>query len=437
MSIASGSIDLKSLKVAGEPNKYITTITNSGIKVQAQDATNYITIDASGMKVYKNGADDAIAHFGETVIIGNSEKSQIILLNDNIIGVGENGKSFFNFNGNGTAMRTSYKKTIYSDSMSMVPILDGELSYTIPYQNLNSVLVDFTCSSEQYGGQISGTGKIEFTIGVAETRTVQISGNPSNIEFSAYYDGISTISNIKANNHVSNYDVRISIEYITNTISPTYLLGDSSATGGYAIADGCETTAGGNYSQAHGYNTTTGSSAHCSFAGGSNTTVYGESAFAYGKGIILTRDYGAAIGCYNENNTSNWFEIGNGTDDNNRNNIFSVAYNGNVTANGNIKTGGSFLSPNNNALFPFTVQKQSITGISLAGTGDKSTSGTKTVTANDLCVVGYNISGTGATQISINRLYIDSGVIYYQMYNMSSTARSNITIDVYMLRKLT
>lgn len=56
MSLASGSIDLKSLKVAGEPNKYITYISPSdGIKIfDGTNSTNYIKINANGTTIYKN-----------------------------------------------------------------------------------------------------------------------------------------------------------------------------------------------------------------------------------------------------------------------------------------------------------------------------------------------------------------------------------------------
>lgn len=70
MSKASGSIDLKGLKVAGEPNKYITKITGDGIKVHdSQNQTNnYIQITSAVIEVYKG--TNSVASFGETVNIG-------------------------------------------------------------------------------------------------------------------------------------------------------------------------------------------------------------------------------------------------------------------------------------------------------------------------------------------------------------------------------
>jgi len=54
MSKASGSIDLKSLKVAGEgASKYITEINSGGISVHdASNNSNYVAITSAGMEVY-------------------------------------------------------------------------------------------------------------------------------------------------------------------------------------------------------------------------------------------------------------------------------------------------------------------------------------------------------------------------------------------------
>lgn len=76
MSKAIGSIDLKSLKVAGEPNKYITMISGSGIRVHEAGAvnTNFTQINSNGMKVYQGGTADSniVASFGDTAQIGKS-----------------------------------------------------------------------------------------------------------------------------------------------------------------------------------------------------------------------------------------------------------------------------------------------------------------------------------------------------------------------------
>ena len=81
-TLASGSIDLKSLKVAGESaTSYITAIDNNGIKVHAANNIdlNYTQITSDGMEIFKtDGAESnpsaiSIANFGEVVRIGKQD----------------------------------------------------------------------------------------------------------------------------------------------------------------------------------------------------------------------------------------------------------------------------------------------------------------------------------------------------------------------------
>lgn len=85
-TLASGSIDLKALKVAGEPNKYITKINDNGITVHAANnsSLNYVAINANGMEIFKsNGASTpsaiSVAQFGDTVRIGNILEAKLEL----------------------------------------------------------------------------------------------------------------------------------------------------------------------------------------------------------------------------------------------------------------------------------------------------------------------------------------------------------------------
>lgn len=81
-----------------------------------------------------------------------------------------------------------------------------------------------------------------------------------------------------------------------------------------------------------------------SFASGYETAANGNYSSTFGKGTIANRIYSAAFGAYNIGNSSNLFEIGNGTSSV-RSNAFSVASNGNVTAGGEITdNGGNVLS---------------------------------------------------------------------------------------------
>lgn len=94
MSKASGSIDLKSLKVAGEANKYITAIDENGVKVHAANKVNlnYTQITSDGMEIFKEVLDSggkpaldendnpikrSIARFGDNVRIGAEDGDRL------------------------------------------------------------------------------------------------------------------------------------------------------------------------------------------------------------------------------------------------------------------------------------------------------------------------------------------------------------------------
>lgn len=98
--------------------------------------------------------------------------------------------------------------------------------------------------------------------------------------------------------------------------------GGSTASGYYSHAEGYSTTASENYSHAEGYRTT--ASGHYSHAGGCGTT-----AGYAGQ---------TAIGEYNDNKSTNLFEIGNGTSST-PSNAFEVDSNGNVVASGTYNGG--------------------------------------------------------------------------------------------------
>lgn len=90
--IASGSIDLKSLKVAGEPNKYITYITNEGIRIHDANSstTNFVKINSNGMQIYKGGTADSnkVAQFGSTINLYKPGTT------DSLVTIDSNGASF-------------------------------------------------------------------------------------------------------------------------------------------------------------------------------------------------------------------------------------------------------------------------------------------------------------------------------------------------------
>lgn len=87
VEIASGSIDLKSLKVAGDgAAKYITEINSAGIFISPSNQSptssatgNSVQIDGTGMTVYKDGI--SVAMYGDTARIGK-ESSKHAMIDD-------------------------------------------------------------------------------------------------------------------------------------------------------------------------------------------------------------------------------------------------------------------------------------------------------------------------------------------------------------------
>lgn len=87
-TLASGSIDLNSLKVAGESNKYVTMIDGSGIRIHEAGAvnTNFAQINSNGMQIYKDGTekDNKIAEFGAFTQIGKSNDIYLKIENSSL-----------------------------------------------------------------------------------------------------------------------------------------------------------------------------------------------------------------------------------------------------------------------------------------------------------------------------------------------------------------
>ncbi len=113
---------------------------------------------------------------------------------------------------------------------------------------------------------------------------------------------------------------------------------NSTASSFTSVAMGYMNTASGVYSTAFGYTST--AQGYYSLAAGNTVQTTGSSSFAVGEGTIAKAVGGATTGRYNNNSdnpdaftpvaTDRIFQIGNGSDNNNRNNAVTVLRNGNV-----------------------------------------------------------------------------------------------------------
>lgn len=132
MSKASGSIDLKSLKIAGEgASKYITEITSDGIFISPSSQNpadsaegDSVKINGNGMEIYKGGV--SVAQFGDTARVGKDIGRHVLIDEDSVdIKDGANVKATFGETvtiGDANAYHTSITETdfgIYSGNDSM------------------------------------------------------------------------------------------------------------------------------------------------------------------------------------------------------------------------------------------------------------------------------------------------------------------------------
>ena len=111
----------------------------------------------------------------------------------------------------------------------------------------------------------------------------------------------------------------------------------TTASGDESHAEGDRTTASGNSSHAEGNQTT--ASGNRSHAEGQSTTASGNESHAEGVGTVASEQASHVSGKYNDFQTGDLFEIGNGTSNNARSNIVEVSstylnVNGAIKANG-------------------------------------------------------------------------------------------------------
>ena len=222
--IASGSIDLKSLKVAGEPNKYITYITNEGIRIHDANSstTNFVKINSNGMQIYKGGTADSnkVAQFGSTINLYKPGTTTSLVTIDN------NGASF---TGTVTAnagsiggwnISTDNTKSLYYGGSSTTPtpgsgviILSKGLTATTSIAGSTGQQTWAITAGNQFGVTTEGklyanngkfNGRIEATEGyIANTITIGNGGTAlSTVEVNAKQSQVYTIG---VNNGTTGY----------------------------------------------------------------------------------------------------------------------------------------------------------------------------------------------------------------------------------------
>ena len=366
---------------AGETaSKYITAVDQNGIKVHAENNTNvnYTVINAEGMEVYDDSV--SVAKFGAVTRIGTEDDASITIDDTSIVGVGEDGKKFFNFaNSDATISTTSVKE--FSYSTKTYPKTKGTAYSYIPDFNPVSIAVKWqppTASGMHY----FSTG---ITPGTATTKTQTFTISNISYTVSLDYDGQKTFKTWIDKNTSDHKYIKFRYELGKNTLAPSYEIGSGEATGGYALAEGGNTVASGNYSHAEGgYNTTasghyshaegyytTASGAHAHSEGGftkateENAHAEGDHAEANGlyshaqnRHTIANGESQTVIGRFNTADTTSAFIIGNGTNtaSSTRSNALTVDWSGNVNiaSGAKYKINGTELSASDVSAVPTT-----------------------------------------------------------------------------------
>lgn len=110
------------------------------------------------------------------------------------------------------------------------------------------------------------------------------------------------------------------------------------ASGYYSHAEGRKSEAQALYSHAEGDNTiASGNGAH---SGGCETTASADYAFAHGSYLIAEKANQVVFGQFNENNTTDIFQIGYGSSDTARKNVFAIDTEGDVQISKSLNIGG-------------------------------------------------------------------------------------------------
>ena len=293
MSKASGSIDLKSLKVAGDgANKYITEIDGDGIKVHAENNVNanYTVINAKGMEVFQGTTSAnsiSIAKFGVTTRIGTEEDAHLLMTDRSITGTGLSGKDFFVFEDSATQLMTDKTYPAVADRpLYDFPYTGGSVnpvSFTLPETPDAQVRL---CYQIMHNKNLWVSDYIVFTVGTSETKAKTIAQYSNYGTLIATYNGTTSFSDIKLYSHYTDDTditfIRLFVTYKVSDYAPAYMIGsDHTVSGGYSLAEGYGNTVSGNYSHAEGYENTASSS--YTHVEGKNTTASNTYAHAEGE----------------------------------------------------------------------------------------------------------------------------------------------------------
>lgn len=274
--------------------------------------------------VTSNGLDAHPTWYGLTVdgtFIGNILKAytEVVVGNENgsHVTINQSDTTFYGSGGD-TVGRISYgnrESSGITDDIFRLPVLNATAGYStqkILFARPTSATLTMGLSVyHEEGGtviQTSDSGIVPSSGDTALTSTITVRGVTCTFE---YLPSANTVTvTIDAATYASNdVEVYAKVSYSGEWSYPHYVFGkSSSASGNYSMAVGNDVTADGDYS------------------------------VAFGQGTRASSDHQAVFGKYNMIDFSDFFAliIGNGTDDSDRKDIFTVDWDGNVGCEGEI-----------------------------------------------------------------------------------------------------
>jgi len=344
MAKASGSIDLKSLKVAGEPNKYITKINENGITIHAANNVdlNYVQINSDGLEIFKtNGASTpspvSVAKFGTNIRVGQEDSDYLEILPTQINIRGGDGAQIAYF---GSTSRFGRATESYIDvtpvHVELVRSTDGTLENRVSLASFGEsirvgpingghIIIDGNGMEVFKGASSLAAFGSKVRVGaIADDKTrVEISSSGINFKYRADSTSTYDLAEIGYRNAYGNHSI---------DKSPTFTFGvrASGGYGKYSFVVGSSNKASELLSTAFGLGTT--ASEQCAFAEGWGTTALGTASHAGGYMTTASGSYQTVIGKYNATDTNQAFIIGNGSSST-PTNALTVDWNGNVVAN--------------------------------------------------------------------------------------------------------
>lgn len=404
-------------------NQLITKYEITGAQIGAELAGyRNITIDNTNGIRFRNGTVN-LAHYniGSIVFYDGDTPTNHELMNLGMTGLvlkDNTGLQYASFGGNAIIGRTAR-------GYSRTTITDGGMEVLRRPDNSDTDIVlahiGYDTGQDSSGGTSSSSYPY-YTFGTRYADTTSTRGNYSFAQgysviaqgYASHAEGTLTT----ASESWSHAEGR----YTTASGRGAHTEGDSTeAIGSYSHAEGTETqvTSTGTYGHAEGANTKViGVAAH---AEGTYTEAHGYASHASGDHTKATGDAQTVVGQYNVADTNMLFIVGNGTDDLNRRNGFTVNKNG-VAA---------FGAPANT----FRVTTETLFSTTMnAGTAQNSSKLISNSGFYPIGVVGWQ---TGSGDINAADLYLDaqtagSATLYYIFKNVGSTDRS-VTAQVDIL----